>query len=538
MQFENCQAVPFGGVLLLIPFLERQGFFSYKQHYTQLSGYYHLDQIFLLCAMMYLCRLSNPEQLKTIAPGEYGKLMGLDRVPETNCLRRKLHQVNRQNRGQQWSAYLSNQWIEEESPHFFYIDGHTQIYYGHKANLGKKYIARQKLCMPGVSDYYVNDGNGLPYFYIRGELNEKLLEMLKHHIIPQLLSQTPSRTEELTAQPDMARFTIVMDRESWQPGWFIELWQQHRIAVLTYKKYANDNWSATDFKPMQVTLRNGEQATMYLAEKDTVIQGYTFREIRKLSDNKHQTSILTTNKLISIDEVACHMFARWSQENFFRYMRQNYALDQLFSYQVEQLDNNLKVINPVYAALSHKIKKIKEKMNRSIAELSNSVSQNAAQPLETTPIHQFKQFKLKERISNYQAEIDSLKAERKQHQRQITIKEMPESTRYNKLEHESKLVQNIIKMICYRAETAFANQLAPHYKQSAKEIRELAKTIIKLPCDITVNNENKILNITLYSLANPRANLALSKAIELINQTQTQYPGTNLTIVFDQNATS
>jgi DNA polymerase sigma len=77
--------------------------------------------------------------------------------------------------------------------------------------------------------------------------------------------------------------------------------------------------------------------------------------------------------------------------------------------------------------------------------------------------------------------------------------------------------------------------LAPHYKQSAKEIRELAKSIIELHCDITVNNENKMLNITLYSLANPRANPALSKAIELINQTQ--YSGTNLTLFFCQNAT-
>jgi hypothetical protein len=43
--------------------------------------------------------------------------------------------------------------------------------------------------------------------------------------------------------------------------------------------------------------------------------------------------------------------------------------------------------------------------------------------------------------------IDGLKANRKQHQPHITIKEMPESTCYDKLEHESKLVQNIIKVI-------------------------------------------------------------------------------------------
>jgi hypothetical protein len=41
---------------------------------------------------------------------------------------------------------------------------------------------------------------------------------------------------------------------------------------------------------------------------------------------------------------------------------------------------------------------------------------------------------------------------------------------------------------------------------------------------------------TFYYLANPRANPALSKAIELINQTQ--YPSNNLTLFFCQNATS
>jgi hypothetical protein len=42
---------------------------------------------------------------------------------------------------------------------------------------------------------------------------------------------------------------------------------------------------------------------------------------------------------------------------------------------------------------------------------------------------------------------DGLKAKIKQYQSHITIKEMAESTCYNKLEQESKLVQNIIKVI-------------------------------------------------------------------------------------------
>ena len=40
---------------------------------------------------------------------------------------------------------------------------------------------------------------------------------------------------------------------------------------------------------------------------------------------------------------------------------------------------------------------------------------------------------------------------------------MPEQNRYNKLKQESKMLMNIIKMICYRAETAVANELAAIY---------------------------------------------------------------------------
>ena len=537
--FEACEGVSFGGVLLLLPFLENQGFFSYRKHFKELSGYYYLDQVFLLCAFMYLCRISNPEQLKTIAPGEYGKLFGLDRIPETNCLRKKLHQINTQNKAREWSSGLSNQWIENESPEFFYVDGHTQVYYGYNANLGKKYIARQKLCMPGVSDYYINDQSGLPFFYIRAELSEKMLEMLKVHILPRLLEQCPcpySQTQ-MDENPLLPRFTIVMDREGWQPGWFAELWRSHRIAVLIYRKHKQENWQPHEFKTHNVRLQNGECIPMRLTEKDTEIQGYVFREIRRLGESDHQTSILTTNRIMNIEQVASQMFARWSQENFFRYMRQNYELDKLYSYQVEALPDELLAVNPEYSAQSHRIKKANEKLSRIKAQLLESMLENSQQELETTPKHIIKQQNLKEIIFKQEEEIKRLKEARNGIAPKIKLKEMPESTRYNKLEQESKLVQNLIKMVCYRAETAFANLLAPHYKRSANQIRELVKSIIKLPCQISPDLQSNTLTISLYSLANPRSNLALAQCLTQINDTQTTFPGTSMTLVFKQNHT-
>ena len=42
----------------------------------------------------------------------------------------------------------------------------------------------------------------------------------------------------------------------------------------------------------------------------------------KLTDTGHQTSVITTNYKIPMALIALIMFSRWSQENFFRYMRQ------------------------------------------------------------------------------------------------------------------------------------------------------------------------------------------------------------------------
>ncbi len=82
IRFVPNEGVEYGGVLFLLPSLLSTGLLSYQNHYDKLSGYYDLDTIILSLAFMYLCRIKNPEQLKHISPGEFGKLLGIDRIPE------------------------------------------------------------------------------------------------------------------------------------------------------------------------------------------------------------------------------------------------------------------------------------------------------------------------------------------------------------------------------------------------------------------------------------------------------------------------
>lgn len=483
---------------------------------------------------MYLARIKNAEQLKKISPGEFGKLMGIDRIPESKCLRSKLKEICRQEKSKQWNKDLANIWSTNESNEFYYIDGHVQIYSGYKANPGKKHVSRQKLCLPGIQEFWINNNDSLPYFYVTGEVNEKLLEMLSSQIIPQLLNDIqPRYTEsELSNDSDLPVFTIVFDREGYSPVFFDKIWQEHRIAVLTYRKNVKDIWDETEFSEYTIE-SDAESTEMKLSEKEVKLNNVSLREIRKLSKDGHQTSIITTNRKLSIEDVAKNMFLRWTQENFFKYMRKDYDFDRIMQYVVEQVDSELKVANPEYNNLCYYLKKLREKISRRRAKLFELIVENVNDTLENTSKQIKKQIKEKEELDELLKQEEELIAQRNLLPSRIKIKDMPEKNKYSRLHIESKLFQNIIKMICYRAESSCANVLSEYYTNYKKDKRELVKSIISCHGDIICDNKNEMLTISLYSQSSPRMNYALSKLCELLNDAENYYPGTNLKLSYN-----
>ncbi len=58
-----------------------------------------------------------------------------------------------------------------------YIDGHVRLY-GGKEKLPKQFVSRQKLCLKGVMDFWVNDKLGQPFFVIRKEIYSNYFKIL------------------------------------------------------------------------------------------------------------------------------------------------------------------------------------------------------------------------------------------------------------------------------------------------------------------------------------------------------------------------
>lgn len=541
VRFQSCQSVEYGGVLFLLPFLLANGLMDYRHHYTQRNaGYYNYNQTLLTLAFMLLSRIKSVEQFKHLPPGEFGKLMGIDRSPEAKCLRGMVKELVAQQKADQWNASLAQQWINNEEPAIYYTDGHVQVYNGHLANLGKKHVSRQKLCLPGMIEFWVNNNQGQPYFFVTGQVNEKLQQAIEEQIIPQLnklvREQSPNNQVATDLDPDpdpnTPAYTLAFDREAYSPLFFGRLWDTHKVAVLTYNKNVKDLWDENDFEAYEIETKMGNNVTMKLQEKQIEVDGVKMREVRKLSDDGHQTSIITTNRILSIVLIALNMFARWTQENFFRYMRQEYDLDRITQYGIDELDTSIKVVNREYSNLSRQLKKAREKVARRKALLYQLVEQNTNIPLEDTGKNLEKQLKIKEELNLLEGQEKDILHQRKQKPYYITIGEMPEEIRYNKLKTEAKYIQNIVKMICYRAETALVNMLTPHYAKATNESRALVKSIIFNKADIEPDYNNNTLTVTLYSLSCPRDNEAVQKICHQLNDTETEFPDTNLRLIF------
>src|SRR5690606_32985832 len=455
--FESNQAVIGAGVLFLLPALLSAGLLKAKDVYTLPENhYYGLESVLLVLAFMALSRIKNPEQLEKCKPGEIGRIIGLDRSPEAKCLRNKIKLLADQKKAVALNRILIDEWYKagaDQDGSFLYVDGHQRIYFGSKANLPSKYISRQKLCLAATTEYWVNDPSGLPVLVVTGELTEKLEQAIEEMIIPELeqTSLLPSTVEKTTLAPSeditQPNCTLIFDREGYHPAFFKRLWEEKRIAVITYRKNVPDLWEDNVFKETTVTVLENE-ITMYVYEQEVVLDGVRFREIRRRNSNKHQTSIITTNYHLPMAEIAGRMFGRWSQENFFKYMIQDYDFDKMVSYGIEQVDQTKKVVNPLWRRANYALKKQSEKTSRLKAKMYSVAEEIAAGPIERIPKLTTKQIRQMEKIEEAENKIEELKEVRAKYSHYIEVENM--EAKYNKLKPESKLMMNIIKMISYR----------------------------------------------------------------------------------------
>lgn len=534
--FERAVDLPHGGVLLALPALLVSGLLSHTNKYFSLpAGFYGLKTIFLLLAFLSLARIKSIEALRYHAPGEWGKLLGVDRAPEVRTIRSKLKHLADQEHAFSWSAELCEDWMAEapEDAAVLYIDGHVRVYHGTTKTLPKHYVARQRLCLSATADYWVNAMDGQPFFVVSQAVDPGLLQVMEHQLIPRLEEDVPNQPsqQQLDDDPSLHRFTLVFDREGYSPA-FLAAMKTKRIACLTYHKHAGEDWPKEEFNPTPVRLASGHETTMQLAERGTLLSNRLWlREIRKLSPSGRQTAILGTDYRTAAGRLAPAMFARWSQENFFRYMRQSYNLDSLVDYRTAPVPETTRVVNPAYRTVDGKVRKTVACLTRKRAEFG---AMNLEGEIEAKKIEAFTQRKsaLQEHIEHLTTEAEALKALRKATKRHVTYDELPKEARFDRLSTQSKHLIDTIKMVAYRAETAMA-QIVRQSMTRHDDARSLLRTIYNTEADMVPDMEANTLTIRLHPLANNSSDQAVRHLCEELNRTETVFPSTELRLIYE-----
>jgi len=539
-RFEPCRDVTFGGVLCALPALAQNGLFSHLDTcFGSLGGYYTTAQVVTLLADMALCRIKTVEQLQYHPPGELGKLLGLDRVPEVRCLRQKLERLSAEEAAARWAGLLSRDWMEA-SPDLagtLYVDGHVRLYHGQKTELPRRYVARQRLCLRGTTDYWVNDALGQPFFAVQRPIDQGMLEALHSDIVPRLLKDVPHQPtqDELDHDPYRSRFVMVFDREAYSPVFFKEMWQMHRIACITYHKFPKDDWPEGEFTETSLQMPNGEKVSLKLAERGSWIgsrkEGLWVREIRKLTDSGHQVSLISNAYSQGGMGDAAYLFARWSQENFFRYAMEHFAIDLLAEYRTEAIPGtNRPVVNPAWRELEARRRSLKSKLTHRQSRYTAHTLHPEANEAKLEKWEKEKAALLEE-MEQLEHELEEVKQRQKETPDHLAWEALPEEAKFQRLAPGRKQLMDTIKMIAYRAETAMA---AIVREQLAREddARSLLRDLFRSDADILPDRDAGTLHVRVHGMSNPRSNRAIQHLLNALNDAAMNYPGTNLRLTY------
>jgi transposase len=521
--FANAANVPRAGVLLAIPALVYSGLLTIARKIYGSIGpaFYGLRTTLVAYVLLALLRIPRPETLKEYAPDDLGHIMGLDRMPEVKTLRRKLARLAQVKKSRELGRELAKRRVKERGRlfGFLYVDGHVRTYHG-KHSIAIAFDTRKRLAVPATTDYWVNDKKGDPLFVVTAEANASMTRMLE-----------PILEEARKVVGSKRRITVVFDRGGWKLRLFQKLIEMN-FDILTYRKGRVRHISEKRFALQKARLDG--RAVTYLLHDQPVrfLKGkLRLRQVTRLTDTGHQTPVLTSRWDLRDIVVAYRMFERWRQENFFKYIRQEFLIDALADYEVEPDDPTRFIPNPA----RKKIDKELRVARAAFAKLQEEYGSAALDYVEgrTTTMRQFTsdEKRIYQEIKEATSLIAALATQRKSLPKHVPLAESKQEQEFIKLSTERKHLTNVLKMVAYQIESDLVERLRPYYARIDDEGRTLIQTALLGAASIQPGKDE--LRITLAPLSSEHRSKAIAALCRDLNQSNTAFPGTNLRMCFE-----
>ena len=243
--------------------------------------------------------------------------------------------------------------------------------------------------------------------------------------------------------------------------------------------------------------------------------------------------MLSTDYRSDLRPLAMRIFARWTQENILKYMREHYAIDRLVEYGTEPLPETTTVVNPARRQLESQIRREPALRDRDRAAVG-VLSLSAAPEQPEQEAWQHHQARLHEALTAREAYLEELQAKRPDTPRHVALKDLPKEEQFPRLRAERKHFVDTIKLIAYRAETALVGTVREAVARN-DDGRALVRELLGTPADLHPDLVAKTLTVRLHPLPSRWQDAAARHLAEELTATETVFPSTDLRLIFTLN---
>ena len=469
--------------------------------------------------LLFLTLLGKPtvEAAKHLRRASFGAVVGTGRAPAVKTLRRKLAELAAQGRAGEFGVALARRWVESGiiDTAYLYVDGHMQAYTG-KRRLQKVWSTKRRMPLPGIHTYHVGDITGRPLLFVTEELSTNLAKAM-----PRIVAAIREAIGE------DRKFTIIFDRGGFDSQLFAWL-DSHSIGFITYQRGNPDLPTAAFVR--RETRFEGRRIRMHIAQDEVTISGRgPWRRVVVRTPDAHQTPILTNLEegKVGPARLACLVFARWRQENVFKYMGQHHGLDQLVSYASGPADPDMLVVNPQRTQLDRDIAAKRRQLAKLKADLGDVLLDEPRDGSRSGHGLKIAQKGTVKQLRDLEDDIAALVAERKPLPKHVTVAELDQPREIMRLEH--KHIVDRIKICAYNAEQWLLDRLVDHYP-NRHDVRDLLRALTRLPGRIDTTDHG--VEITLDPPDTPAHRRALAGLIDELNTHGATYPGTVLPVTY------
>jgi len=539
VSFASAAGVPQAGVLLGLALLgETHLVVEARAVYGRLkNGWYGLRSLLWTLMAMALLRIKRPEQIKLHDPVSLGQVLGLPRSAEVKTVRRKLAEVTARGQAAEWHRRLAQRRAAAHADELatLYVDGHVRVYYG-QHRLGKTYATRLKSVVHGETDYWVHLRSGRPLLVVHDAANGPFAEVLRAQVLP-----------EVRRVIGKQRVMVVFDRA----GWCKELmWAllKANFDFITYRKGAYEPLDENCFRKETIQ-RDGHTVAYELAEDVFAEDGWPpLRLIAVKKKNGAQTHLVASGRAtwealnetaepdLPAVEMAWWMFGRWCQENWLKYMREEFLLDVLVEYGTEPDDPQREVVNPERRKLDRQLQTARARLNREEAKHAQWVRgerktrrKDCAEGRACGKCGRCGRAAQERAVAEARTEVEQLLQRREQTPRKIPLGQASDRDPV-KLCYERKLFTDTVKICAYEIETRLLEMALGTFRRSPWEGRALIRDILQTSGDLRVSNET--LEVHLDQLSTPRATRAMIAICDQLNALQPQLPESPLRLRF------